>query len=79
MTVTETQVRDVVVDITGLPPDSDPNANLYLELGVPSATALNLLLGLEERFGIQILDEDFVDANSINKLIAIVQGYSNKD
>jgi acyl carrier protein len=72
----ETDIRRVVSDVSGLPPDADPQADLYLDLGVASMHALQLLTQLEDHFGVSIPDDDFVQATSIAKLTSLVKGLS---
>ncbi|MGC4053287.1 MAG: acyl carrier protein [Paludibaculum sp.] len=66
------EVRQVVCGITGLAPDFDTTANLYADLGVPSVQAMQLLTELEERFGIALPDEDFIEAVSLQDLSSLV-------
>jgi acyl carrier protein len=67
------QLRSLVIEIAGLPPAFDGAANLYLDLGVPSMKAMQLLMELEERFGVSVPDEDFVDAASLDALTALMK------
>ncbi len=73
----ETDIRRIVSEISGLPSDADPQADLYLDLGVASVHAIQLLTELEDHFGIQIPDDEFVEATSISKLTSMVRGMSN--
>jgi len=68
----ETKVRAIVADISNLPVDMPAEKNLYLDLGVASVHALQLLTELEERFGVAIPDDRFVEAASINDLTALM-------
>ena len=68
----ETKVRAIVAEISNLSPDMPASADLYLELGVASIHALQLLTELEERFGVAIPDDRFVEATSINELTALM-------
>ena len=61
-------LRSMLVDLAALPEDFDQNADLYLELGVPSVKAMELLFRLEEQFGISVPDDQFVEATSLAKL-----------
>lgn len=51
----------------------DTSADLYRELGVKSIAALDLLLSLEDAFGVAIPDEDFGEARTVEKLAALVR------
>jgi acyl carrier protein len=68
----EEKVRQIVGGISGLPPNMQGHSNLYLDLGVASLHALQLLNTLEERFNVNIPDEDFVDATSIDALTLLI-------
>jgi acyl carrier protein len=74
MTSVETKVRAIVADISNLPVDMPADANLYLDLGVASVHALQLLTELEDQFGVAIPDDRFVEATSINDLTALMSG-----
>ncbi len=68
----ESKIREIVARITGLRADIPGDANLYLDLGVASVYALNLLTELEQEFDAAIPDEDFVEATSIAQLAALM-------
>jgi acyl carrier protein len=70
---TEYKIRTVLTEIGGVLPDAPSGANLYLELGVASIHALELLATLEEHFGVAIPDEDFVEATSITRLTEMIE------
>jgi acyl carrier protein len=74
----EAGIRKIVSEISGIPGNADAQADLYLDLGMASVHALQLLTELEDRFGVQIPDDDFVEATSIEKLTALIQRLSNK-
>lgn len=66
------EVSSIIAEVTGLAPDFNPNSDLYLELGVPSMKAIQLLIELEDRLGVSIPDEEFVKATSAAALQAMV-------
>ncbi len=66
------ELRALVADVGGLPPDFDSSAHLYNDLGVASLKALQLLFALEERYQVQIQDAEFVDATSLDNLYALM-------
>jgi acyl carrier protein len=70
----EQKLRELLVQLCQLPPDFDRAAHLYLDLGVPSVKAMELLVELEDRFGVQVPDEQFVEATSLEKLTAMMEG-----
>lgn len=73
----ETTVRQIVAKVTALDADISGEADLYLDLGVASVHALELLTGLEEAFGVGVPDEEFVEATSINKLTLMITKLMN--
>jgi acyl carrier protein len=56
-------------DASAIPGDQD----LYREIGVKSTAALDLLLSLEEEFGISIPDQEFGDARTVTSLVTLVE------
>ncbi|MBV9158310.1 MAG: acyl carrier protein [Acidobacteriaceae bacterium] len=66
------ELRSIVAGVGGISPDFDSKAHLYNDLGVPSVKALHLLLTLEERYGISIDDDEFVEATSLDSLRALI-------
>ena len=68
----EQKIRAIVADISNLSPDMPPDANLYLDLGVASVPALQILTELEDQFGVAIPDDRFVEAVSISDLTALI-------
>lgn len=69
----DTRVRQIISQVTGLDPDVSGDANLYLDLGVASVHALQILAELEDQFSISIPDEDFVEATSIHQLASVIR------
>jgi acyl carrier protein len=57
-------------DAEGVPLDGD----IYRDLGVKSTAALDLLLSLEEAFGVSIPDEAFGDARTVGGLAGLIRG-----
>jgi acyl carrier protein len=66
------ELRSVVTQITGLPNDVSGTADLYSELGVASIKAIQLLMAIEEHFGINVPDDQFIEATSVERLIEMV-------
>jgi acyl carrier protein len=48
-------------------------ADIYRELGVESTAALDLLLSLEEEFGVQLDDGAFAQALTVQALCALIE------
>jgi len=72
MSDTEHLVRQTIVRLTQLPADLPKDAHLYLDLGVASVHAMNLLLALEKQFSVQIPDDEFVEATSVARLADMI-------
>jgi acyl carrier protein len=73
----ENRVRQIVTEVTSVSPDTPGEADLYLDLGVASVHALDLLSGLEQAFGVAVPDDEFVEATSINKLTIMMSSLLN--
>jgi acyl carrier protein len=70
---TEEKVREVIVRVGKLEPGFAADADLFRDLGMKSVAALDLLLSLEEDFGVSIPDDKFGDARTVNALVALVE------
>jgi acyl carrier protein len=70
----EQRVRDTISRVAKITPGFRGDADLFRELGVKSATALELLLSLEEEFDVSIPDAAFGDARSVDRLVMLVGG-----
>ncbi len=70
----ENGVRELLARIGKLDPGFSGEADIYRELGVKSAQGLDLLLSLEEEFGITISDDAFGDARTVAKIVDLVAG-----
>ena len=71
----ETRVRTIVARIAKKPDPAllAPDADLFRELGVESTAALDLLLSLEEEFGVSIPDDAFGEARTVHALVHLIQ------
>lgn len=69
----EGRVRAVVKRVARFDGGYSSTADLYGELGVKSMAALDLLLSLEEEFGISIADDAFSRARTLVDLVALVK------
>jgi acyl carrier protein len=70
----EGKVRETVARIAKIAPGFSASADLFRELGLKSAAALDLLLSLEEEFGISISDDAFGEARTAQKIVALIEG-----
>jgi acyl carrier protein len=69
----EEVVRTIVHRLGKVEPNFSADADIFRELGLKSAAGLDLLLSLETEFGITIVDEDFLEARTTAKLVALVK------
>jgi seryl-tRNA synthetase len=67
-------VRRVAPELEG---SFSPTADLYRELGVKSVSALDLLLALEQEFGITLDDEAFGEARTVKTLATMIAAREN--
>jgi acyl carrier protein len=70
----KTELRQLLTELVHLPEGFDEKADLYGELGMASIQAMELLLELEERFGIRVPDEEFIEATSLDSLARMILG-----
>lgn len=45
----------------------------FKQAGIDSLEMMNVFLGVEEKFGIQISDEDILDLNTIDNIVSYLQ------
>jgi len=66
---------DVIARISGRDASQlTPDLELVANLGFDSARALELLVTLEERLGIEIEDEDAARLNTVGDILAYLEG-----
>jgi acyl carrier protein len=68
----EEKVRAIIVRIARIDPGFSAESDIFRELGVKSAAALDLLLSLEEEFNVAISDDAFGDARNVTKIVALI-------
>lgn len=73
MEALKSELRNLLSQLASLPEDFDEKADLYSELGMASIQAMELLLELEERYGISVPDEEFIEATSLERLARMIQ------
>ena len=75
---TEAVIREILITISDRAIDADENADLYADLGLASVHAMSLLADLEERFGLLIPDDNFIEARSISQLTSMVDALTKQ-
>ena len=73
METVKSALRQMLIDLASLPEGFDENADLYSDLGVASMKAMELLVEIEDRFGVSVPDEEFIQATSLESLAAMIQ------
>ena len=68
----EQKVRAEIARIAKIEPGFDATKDIFRELGVKSAQALDLLLSLEDEFGVQIADDKFGEARTTTQIVALI-------
>ena len=70
----EEKVRAIIERIARIEAGFSASADIFRELGVKSAAALDLLLSLEEEFNVAISDDAFGDARTVTKIVDLIAG-----
>lgn len=70
----EGKVREQIARIAKIDPGFDAGKDIFRELGVKSAQALDLLLSLEDEFGVQISDDKFGEARTTTQIVELIAG-----
>jgi acyl carrier protein len=68
----EEDLRCLVAETGGIAPAFDPKAHFYDELGIPSVKALHLLYALEDKYNVHVEDQEFIQANTLESLRAMM-------
>jgi hypothetical protein len=69
---TESLGRQILAEVTPCPQNVDGSLDLIADLGLTPPQAYFLLVGLEDRFGIIIPDEGFIEARCIKQRAELV-------
>ena len=73
METLKSELREVLTEIASLPKDFDEKADLYSDLGMASMKAIELLAVLEERYGVSVPDEEFIEATTLERLAVMME------
>jgi acyl carrier protein len=66
------ELRQLLTEVASLPEGFDDKADLYSQLGMASIKAMELLVVLEERYGVSVPDEEFIQATSLDRLAVMM-------
>ncbi|GGM12146.1 acyl carrier protein [Deinococcus aerophilus] len=68
-------VKDVIVDKLGVDADKvNPEARFVEDLGADSLETVELIMGLEDKFGITISDEDAETIRTVQAAVDYIEG-----
>ena len=71
---TEQRVKDIIVEQLGVKPDQvTPGAKFIEDLGADSLDTVELVMALEEEFGIEVPDEQAEKLQSVGDVIKYVE------
>ncbi len=66
------EVSQTVGAVATVKPPYGGHEHLYDDLGLESVQALNLLLALEERFGVSLDDQKFIQCTTVASLAELI-------
>jgi len=70
----EQRVKDIIVEQLGVNEDQVlPGAKLLEDLGADSLDAVELVMAIEEEFGIEVPDEDAEKLTTFDEILAYVE------
>lgn len=76
---TEEKLKDIIVDLTGCDETSlTPEAKFVEDVGVDSLDAVEIMMGVEEEFHLNIPDEDMEKLNTLGALTRYVDEHAAK-
>ena len=73
----KSELRQILIDVASLPKDFDEKADLYSDLGMASIKAMELLMALEDHFGVSVPDDEFIEATTLECLAEMIQRLKN--
>lgn len=74
----ETRIKNIIVEQLGVRADEvTPDAHFIDHLGADSLDTVELVMAIEEEFGVEIPDEDAERAQTVQDLIDYVKSRSN--
>jgi acyl carrier protein len=72
------ELRQLLTELASLPEGFDEKADLYTDLGMASMKAIEFLMALEERYGVRVPDEEFIEATSLERLAEMMRALKNE-
>ena len=75
----EQRVKDIIVEQLGVKPDQvTPTAKFIEDLGADSLDTVELIMALEEEFGIEVPDEQAEKLQSVGDVIKYIEDLQGK-
>lgn len=75
----EQEIRSLVAKIIKRDEKSiDPNANIFTEYGVDSLLGVEILAGLDKRYGLDVPEQKIREIKTLNDIIRIAKDYISK-
>ena len=79
MASVEEKVKHIIVEQLGVDEDEvKPEASFVDDLGADSLDVVELVMALEEEFGLEISDEDAEKLSSVQQAIAYIEEHAKK-
>jgi acyl carrier protein len=67
-------IKEVIMQVTGLPESKlVGNANFIDDLGIESIDAVDIVIGIEKKYGIEIPEERFGEFDSIDAGVELIK------
>ncbi len=77
MASVEEKVKKIIVEQLGVDEDEvKPEAHFVDDLGADSLDVVELVMALEEEFGLEISDEDAEKLTTVQQAIAYIEGHA---
>jgi len=75
----ENEIKKLVSKIIKIPEEKiDPNANLFYDLGVDSLLGVEILAGLDKKYGLNIPEDRLKNIATLNDIINLVKEFKGK-
>ena len=72
------KIKEALVDILGIDEDIvTPETDLIKDLGADSLDAVELVMALEEEYGIEIPDEEVANLLTVQAIVDYIEGHTD--
>lgn len=73
------EIREFIAEVTELTPEEiGADANIFVDLGADSMSALELMVMLEKKYKIKIKAEELKEIATLNQIMRLVNQHLNK-